>query len=351
MILRIALPVIMIGSVGCAHLKVNVDLLDRDRSECFDEDRQSRKAVELVVASYESNETLGQYDTLRSDIKLAAADAYKKLEEGGLLAATDLAPLISQFDRALDARFTEWKNLRLKAIKAAAASHEASNKSQKAALDRSAMNLVSSEAEFRRSLSVAIRADLGDDVLRSTEKNVQLARDQLLKVVAEGVSRLGEPIYSDPLAAAAVYAPKRCWREQINRASGWGAFGNTDIAVKFDQDSTGYSVKGFRLDASKLTVAAFQALQQGLMVYAASIGVPMAADGSASNIELPDELKTAAAVAHDLERHEALRRKAILSILSRISANTEAMVDDAKRAQALETIKNTVRNESKLLSP
>jgi len=86
-------------------------------------------------------------------------------------------------------------------------------------------------------------------------------------------------LHNDPLASAVVFAPEEFWRRQewpqgINRTEAFGGFGNTDIAIKM-QSIGSFTIKGVRLDASKITQATFAVGRQAIKTIAAIYGVPL----------------------------------------------------------------------------
>jgi hypothetical protein len=100
-------------------------------------------------------------------------------------------------------------------------------------------------------------------------------------------------IFDDIAASAVVTAPDRFWRGVFNEAYGSGNGGNADIAIKMVSLGD-FSLKGVRLDATKVTPAVFQGITQAVTIAAAASGVPVgavhAAGQSATQPAVGDDL-------------------------------------------------------------
>jgi hypothetical protein len=97
------------------------------------------------------------------------------------------------------------------------------------------------------------------------------------ETVAKNIdSLIGEfGLFADPFASRIVHAPESYWRGIFNRAYGEGNFGNTDIAIKM-QSMGDFTIKGVRVDATKVTQATFAGVGQAIKLAAAAYGVPVA---------------------------------------------------------------------------
>lgn len=93
-------------------------------------------------------------------------------------------------------------------------------------------------------------------------------------LVAVTVAEIAPGLFDDPNADLIVYAPEEAWKGVYNQAYGYGSFGNTDIAIKMESPDR-FTVKGVRLDASKITTATFTSLREVMRTVAAANGVPL----------------------------------------------------------------------------
>ena len=156
----------------------------------------------------------------------------------------------------------------------------------------------------------------------------------------------GFGLFDDPLASAVVSAPEEYWQGIYNKTEASGQMGNTDIAIKMETVGT-FTIKGLRLDASKVTEATFDVVKQSVRMVAAAYGVPLP-----GAIQQPSEgvstSPTDIVLATDqliqtAERKRQLSRNAALTLLDIIVSERADLVasDDAKRRAAIHRIKQS----------
>lgn len=152
----------------------------------------------------------------------------------------------------------------------------------------------------------------------------------------------GLDLLDDPLAPVIIGAAPQYWKGIFNKTDAFGTVGNTDIAIKMETIGT-FTIKGIRLDASKVTEATFDVLKQSVRMVAAAYGIPTPADqtsansgdtGSPTNIVLSiDQVRQAS------ERKRLLSRRAALTILDLIVTQKDNLTNDGKRKAAIQQLK------------
>lgn len=154
----------------------------------------------------------------------------------------------------------------------------------------------------------------------------------------------GHGLLEDALASVIVDAPEDKWDGKFNRVYGSGGLGNTDIAVVM-QGLGDFMLKGVRVDASKVTSAAFDAIGSTIKVVAAAYGVPIAggaaSSSGAANATAPDADLRAVDQAR-LAAESKLRRqqRAFADILRAIVREKPNLADDTARSQAVKRIQS-----------
>jgi hypothetical protein len=102
-----------------------------------------------------------------------------------------------------------------------------------------------------------------------------IASNQVTGAVAEALPSLSSnDVFNDPYASIVINAPSNYWEGVYNRTFGVGTLGDTDIAVRMESVGD-FTIKGVRDDASKITSASFQGVQQAVKLAAAIYGVPL----------------------------------------------------------------------------
>lgn len=154
----------------------------------------------------------------------------------------------------------------------------------------------------------------------------------------------GLDLLDDPLAPVIIAAPPQYWKGVYNKTTAGGTIGNTDIAIKMETIGT-FTIKGLRLDASKVTEATFDVIKQSVRMVAAAYGIPLPADqtstksgdtGSPTDMVLSiDQVRQAA------ERKRLLSRAAALTILDLIVTQKDKLVSDGNRKAAVQQLKKS----------
>lgn len=121
--------------------------------------------------------------------------------------------------------------------------------------------LIEMEAEITPDLTTINNVILSDSrINREVEKSVQTLTGAL-------------DLFDDHLAPFIISASENYWQGVFNKTEASGQIGNTDIAIKMETIGT-FTIKGVRLDASKVTEASFQVLKQSVKLVAAAYGIP-----------------------------------------------------------------------------
>ncbi|NGZ95146.1 MAG: hypothetical protein CV089_03255 [Nitrospira sp. WS110] len=154
----------------------------------------------------------------------------------------------------------------------------------------------------------------------------------------------GAHLLDDPLAPIVIAAPNAFWKGVYNETTALGTMGNTDIAIKMETVGT-FTIKGLRVDASKVTEASFDVLKQSIRMVAAAYGVPLPAtekkpqqdsSGSATDILMTtDEIRQSA------DRKRLLSKTAALTLLDLIVAQRSDLTSSSTRKTAIQNLKHS----------
>jgi hypothetical protein len=190
--------------------------------------------------------------------------------------------------------------------------------------------------------SINSRTDLNTtevDRITSKQKATDFAIEKNLQSLTGG-----QDLLDDSLAPIIIAAPSQYWKGIYNKTDATGTIGNTDIAIKMETIGT-FTIKGIRLDASKVTEATFDVLKQSVRMVAAAYGIPTSADqttgnsgdtGSPTNTVLSiDQMRQTA------ERKRLLSRTAALTILDLIVTQKDNLADNNKRKIAVQQLKKS----------
>jgi hypothetical protein len=182
--------------------------------------------------------------------------------------------------------------------------------------------------------------------MRRAEDAVADAATQQLASIIQG-----HGLFDEEMAGLVINAPCDAWRAMFNNAKGLGTGGNTDIAIKM-QELADFTLKGVRVDATKVTQAAFQGVNQAVKIAAAAYGVPVkTGSGAAKDGESKDtngtDLSAADAAVRAANAKLRSKREAARSIL-RVVAQQQALATatgdaaKAQREQAIQLIKDAI---------
>lgn len=153
----------------------------------------------------------------------------------------------------------------------------------------------------------------------------------------------GGHLLDDPLAPSVIAAPDQFWKGVYNETSAMGTMGNTDIAIKMEGNS--FTIKGLRVDASKVTEATFDVLKQSVRMVAAAYGVPMPAGGRKTQQDAvgspTDVLMAADEIRHVADRRRMLSKTAALTLLDLIVAQRSDLTSAPTRATAIQNLKRS----------
>jgi hypothetical protein len=184
------------------------------------------------------------------------------------------------------------------------------------------------------------------------------------KATADAAGLIGNAgILNDPRAGAVIYAPGEHWTGVFNQTFCQGSFGNTDCAVKMEGLGN-FTLKGVRLDATRITQATFSMTKEIIQAAAAVYGVPVprttpaatngttttgtAATDQSAGMDFDSPLKRQ----RDAQTAIQPLRLARLAMLETIAAQRDAIRGtDAARTQAIKTIKAVLEANRKQLDP
>jgi len=378
--MRISVQLILFSAIvltGCAQMTVDVSILDR---RFWSSPEQLGNAVSDQVATMMRRRANGEFDRTRQTLKAKAHDTLVELSKpicidpakrtltgcvDPALVESLYAPLAASIDKAFaDADLEFNKAFATLASAASTSSSEAR-----------ATKLFEAQSYIDQGYSLIRRVN--DDASAQLRKPIEVPDvsagpspgDRASNVVAKAQAQMQQAVSSvvgeqgilnDPLASSVVYAPESFWRRTesptgINNTSASGTFGNTDIAIKMESVGS-YTIKGVRLDASKITQATFAVGRQAIKTVAAIYGIPMPASAGGTTATTPTAPFAEAPIGFaspDRRRaaaDEALlrRRLARISILETIVIQRDALTNPATdaatesaRATAIKTVKDT----------
>ena len=377
--LRRAILLPVLAMCGCAQMAVNVNILDRNY---WSSPEVLSNTISDQVANITRKRGSGEFTRTQVNIRNKAREALSRLAASGDVDPSDIERLVAPLDKFIDDGFND-------ADKHFAAAFQKLDISSKSSRTKRLTDLFSAQSELDagnssiRRVEDQVSSDLRTKIdgarknaakrpaasateLKSADKAVSEVKEALTsadKVVSEVKEALtgligNQGILNDPLASSVVYAPEAYWQRAdpphgINETFASGTFGNTDIAVKMESIGN-FTIKGVRLDASKITQATFAVGRQAIKTVAAVNGIPMptgtntASTGTTAlypetpvNISSPD-VRIAAA-------DEAIirRRLARLTVLETILIQRSVLIDPATdanatsaRATAVKTVKD-----------
>lgn len=180
--------------------------------------------------------------------------------------------------------------------------------------------------------------DLLNKVITSQRKT-QTAIEQKVESLTGGGH-----LFDDPLAPIVIAAPDKFWKGVYNETSALGTMGNTDIAIKMETVGS-FTIKGLRVDASKVTEATFDVLKQSVRMVAAAYGVPLPAAEKKNQHDAggsPTDVLMAVDEVHQIaDRKRLLSRSAALTLLDLIVAQRSDLASDSTRISAIQNIKRS----------
>ena len=363
--LRRAILLPVLAMCGCAQMAVNVNILDRNY---WSSPEVLSNTISDQVANITRKRGSGEFTRTQVNIRNKAREALSRLAASGDVDPSDIERLVAPLDKFIDDGFND-------ADKHFAAAFQKLDISSKSSRTKRLTDLFSAQSELDAGNSSIRRVE--DQVSSDLRTKIDGARknaakrpaasatelksaDKAVSEVKEALTGLigNQGILNDPLASSVVYAPEAYWQRAdpphgINETFASGTFGNTDIAVKMESIGN-FTIKGVRLDASKITQATFAVGRQAIKTVAAVNGIPMptgtntASTGTTAlypetpvNISSPD-VRIAAA-------DEAIirRRLARLTVLETILIQRSVLIDPATdanatsaRATAVKTVKD-----------
>lgn len=336
------------GAVGCASLDVDVSVFDRS---CLTELDFLRAQALDHGARLRALQAAAAYDAAEREIVAKARQAEEELAcVGGTSDPRDYcldpADVAShEFSAAVGAAVhTKLDDAKAKARETLAKLDTAELipasdvAGQKAAYADVLAAYVASDNAVR-TLGTAVRSEIGNKGGDAVERLLLLA--SRVEVTLQSRNDLS----SDHLASAIANADDVCWEADYNEAFALGVAGNSDFAIKMESDSE-YTIKGARLDASKLTRATFGAVRQGIAIAAAAYGVPLPAAQQKSSAPLADaipELDSARVAEQELEARARLSRLAIWGFLEAVVERRDELDAAATRKATFRTLQGVFR--------
>ncbi len=356
-ILALWLCVLMLS--GCARLSIRVDTLN---SAYWASPEYIDSVTLAKIADKEQEIRDGRFvarrETLKGDLREVFVAMSK--EQPPRIFARDINEIASNFEPKINKEFE----------KARGYFRAAFDKVRDAgvALSQKDREIKVSEGKALFSEGAKALVLLVDSLSKDIRKRLNLSEEgpapTALKTFEEKskdrVGLIGDAgILDDPRASAVVYASDEYWKGQLNETfcSGW--FGNTDCAVKME-GLGGFTLKGVRLDATKITQATFSVAREAIQAVAAVYGVPIPRGQPATTEASKKENSGAATVEINspVRRQQEAETKTLQLRIARL-AMFEAIItqlpairgNDTARAQAIRAIKGALESNRKQLDP
>ena len=352
----IILPLFVLCS--CASMTVNVSILDR---KFWSSPEQLSDSISQQIAIVSIKRGNGDFNKVREMMKsevLKAYDSYYKVLVKEGLDTRDREIVARKFVNTVDEAFIAADENFSKAFAKLGDAHKKPPIERlpvlyeaQSYLDKGYQAILSGQKQLSTDLnSVVISAS----IIRSRPMEAAKQADAKIETAVSGL--IGDRgILEDPLASSVVYAPNVYWRKPesspgLNETYTSGQFGNTDIAVKMEAVGS-FTIKGVRLDASKITQATFAVGRQAIKTVAALYGIPTTTGEPKTSTTESGTLFPETPIGFESpERRlkaadEALlsRRIARLTLLEMIliqrNALTSNNVTEDVRAKALKTVK------------
>jgi hypothetical protein len=365
------LLIFVLALCSCAQMTVNVSILDQ---KFWSSPEQLSNSISMQVAEVAIMRENGRFARVRESMKaewLKEFDPYfKKLVAEGKVDPNDRSKLVNSLAKSVDTSFKEADLDFNKAFKELGKASAVLPPGERLGILFQAQSHL--ESGYGRIFHAEARAatDLNAELKGANELELDKAAEVVKsKIETQLEGLIGEHgILEDPLASAVVFAPESYWQRPdspsgINETYATGMFGNTDIAIKMEAVGS-FTIKGVRLDASKITQATFAVGRQAIKTVAALYGVPMPTTEvkttqptpatpfaeTAIGFQSPDRRRAAA-------EEELLRRRlARLMLMETILIQRKALTDPAVTAEARATAVDTVKklftaNRAQLDSP
>lgn len=337
----LAAALLVSGVAGCASLHTDIRAFD---GSCLDDSalaRQVALARNEVVLELIATKAFAEG---KADVMQAARTAVEDAREAGKLTdGDDGSDLLAELEGYLG-KLDEARSLNQAGAEGVEAGEyrEAVNSFEQA-------NVLVRIAEGNISAALEVYAgkvsleELDSSLKRTVEKlgGDPLFEDPLIDMVvyATDPSRASKPARSKRAKTARAHRRRSeaCWTAVVDetRTAAWG--GNSDIAVKMQDDGT-FTVKGLRLDASKVTQALFELSTSAVCLAASIYGV-----GSCSSKE-DEGASTGSSPATEAASAKAsvqLRKRAALQMLE-VVIEAGTGLDEGNKTKRAERVEATV---------
>jgi uncharacterized protein YjbJ (UPF0337 family) len=351
----------LLGASGCAQMTVRVDILN----SAYWASPQHIDAL-TVVGIAESIQKIrdGRFDASRRQLRRAVASEIQRLAAlpQATVAKQQVGRLTENYGRSIDREFLKASGHFERAFGKVREATAAANAEARAHLLRDAGRFYGAGVGAIDNLKAELALEIGKDFAGIPEAQQQEASARIEQGVQHAVEGLtaGAELLDDPRASAAVYAPDTYWERRFNDTFCTGSLGNTDCAVKMEGIGS-FTLKGVRLDATRITQATFSVAREAVQTVAAVYGVPVPKAASTTGTETTDTTTTTSApdIQSPVKRQRDAAtgllqlRLARLAVLEAVMAQRAAVTgaDQAARDQAITAIKTVVEANRAQLDP
>ena len=270
----LAVAVLLSTTVGCAaKLTTDVRLFD---TSCLKQADILKPRIEALRAQVDG----AVFEQLTADLKAKADAAWKS---SGLPAGSR-----SSYDGSVDKLVKHIGEAKTHSVAAIKAFDKESYALAKTEIDAANAELVAMVDAYNGSLG---------DIFGAAGLQHQDAQALGQQVRSAQKTLAGGDLFGDPQLGLVLYAKGKdkrdrddaemCWLARADYTRTRASSGNADIAVNMHKDGT-FTVKGLRLDASKVTQSIFKLSTQAVCVAASVAGVPGCASTAAVDTQLED---------------------------------------------------------------
>ncbi|HEY7648670.1 MAG TPA: hypothetical protein VID04_06655 [Methylomirabilota bacterium] len=356
---------------GCARLAIRVDVLDSGywASPKYVESLTTARIADTEQAIRDGR-FIGQREAMKEDLRKVLLDQSEANPKNARpqdvkVPLKFVDPLMSGFGGTIDDGFGRARGYFQDAFAKVQAATEQKTQADREARMREAKDLFAKGSETLALLTANLTVGLRD-ALKASKPGQELtaAENEAVRTFSEQ-ARAGTQgligaagLLDDPRAASVVYAPDEQWKGRFNQTVCRGSGGNTDCAVKMEGLGD-FTLKGVRLDATRITQATFTVARQTIQTVAAVYGIPLpapspaaATGGQGADASALVDLDSPIKRQRDASTAALQLRLARLAMFETIVTQRSALRGgDAARAQAIKAIKAVVEANRKQLDP
>lgn len=340
--------------LSCTTLKVDLDILDRKK--IAEDPNVTRLLLADNVAFFRSKMMSGYFEKVKSELNDELLKVYQELNNKGVVQNDDVKKYAkNDSENIVNKRIDQAVKLIADAIEAYDKAGIPQPKPKPGETPVAPVELATASSNFID--AITLLASIKTDLRKQTRDNVGASRMALLdgvykksnldeKAAKLTSGRLEGDLIDDPLASLVVFVDDKLWssadqkgmrKGQYSHAYAKTRWGNSDVAITMEGIGH-YSIKGVKLDASKVAEASFKVLSQSIKLVGAIYGIETKKESGESDITT--ELNYKAKNDKEEKRLAAAKKNdedSIIRILTTI-ATSPALTSDSLKKQSLKQI-------------